>query len=213
MRLADRTVKASACAAIRELAAPLARAAVLSIELDRLVSRLLLERFHEGITLAAGLFGNVRVMRNNQPQVVPCRLAEHLLFCVGALRRMEGRQQRGEVGIASAGHRKNEFKRAAIGQCDRLQVCRIVRRQQAAIRRRDHALDRKAPYDFFDDGFERGDLGRVPVEHFVMQRQTFGSLHYDQHDLTRDQASFDMPKWRTSSSCWDSPSVRIVVMS
>ena len=43
MRLADRTIEASAGAAIREFAAPLALAAVLPIELDRPLSRLLLQ--------------------------------------------------------------------------------------------------------------------------------------------------------------------------
>jgi hypothetical protein len=72
MRLTDRTVEAGVGAAIRKLAAPITLAAVLPIAIDRLGSRLLLQGFNQGVVFAVGLGGNVRVVRNNEPQVVPC---------------------------------------------------------------------------------------------------------------------------------------------
>lgn len=41
-------------------------------------------------------------------------------------------------------------------------------------------------HDLLDDRFERGHLGRVAIEHLVVQRQALGGLHHSEHDLARN---------------------------
>ena len=72
-------------------------------------------------------------------------------------------------------------------QSDGLQLGQVVGGQQPAIGHRDDALDGESLHDLLDDRVERGHLGRVAIEHLVVQRQALGSLHHAEHDLARNQ--------------------------
>ena len=68
-------------------------------------------------------------------------------------------------------------------------VTRLQARTHHPIQDRRHEADRRvrldasgqpvveAPQDLLDDGFARGHLGRVAIEHLVVQRQALDGLH------------------------------------
>jgi hypothetical protein len=71
-------------------------------------------------------------MDNDQAALLPLALLEGFLPC-GSHARMHVLQEFGELAIAPARNRKDEFQRLPVWQAPLLQLLDVVQRQQAAV--------------------------------------------------------------------------------
>ncbi len=152
VRFTHFVIEAGARSAIGELASALARAAFLSIEFARPLGCFLLQRADDEVALGTGGQRHLRIMSDDQAQLVPLRIAQHLLLGVSASGVVERRQDIDEIVVAPAWDCKNEFKCPATGQGNGLQIGQVVCREQAAVSDGDDALDGEALDDLFNDG-------------------------------------------------------------
>src|SRR5659263_627965 len=110
MRLAHLMVETGAGAAIRQLGTPFAFACILSVEFANPLGCLLLKFFNTDIALDTGIKGDLRIVRDDEAQLVPRRLAQHLLLGIDTLRRMQRSQEINEVAIAPTRNSQNELQ-------------------------------------------------------------------------------------------------------
>lgn len=127
-------------------------------------------------------------MRPHQAKPVPLQLPDDLFGGLLALG-LEVGQQADELVVAAARHRQDEFQRLAVAHLRGTQGLEVVQAEQAAVGHQHHALERgEARQHLLHGRQQRGGLGGVAVEHFVVQRNAFGGLHHTQHELAGDDA-------------------------
>ena len=95
-------IQARPGSSIRQLAPTLGFATILRVELADPSCGLALKRLNLQVAPGCSLGRYLRVMRDDQAQPIPRRLAQHLLLCIGAKRPMQRLQYFGKVAVAPA---------------------------------------------------------------------------------------------------------------
>ena len=188
VRFADRMVEARLGAAVRELATPVLHAFVLIGKLARPLIRLPGQRVDTLVALLGLLGCGHRIVCDHQPQVIPGLLRDHFLSGGDALLFVEGGEQIDELVVTPAWYRDDELERLATGQAHGLQGFEIVQAEQPPVGYQHQALHRREALKHLAERGQQGTrLGRVAVEHLVVDRQSFGGLNHAEHELAGNQ--------------------------
>ena len=144
-----------------------------------------------------GMLGSLqRIVGYYQTMSLPLNFLNRLPARVASARITQGRQEIGELAIASPGHRQDELQRLrAPRQRQLAERIEVVQREQTPVSHNNQSLDvRIARQHFFKRRLQRGRLGRVAVKHLVIDRHAVARLHHAQHELARDHAFFGHAK-------------------